>query len=149
MGTGGPFPGCKSAAGACRWPLTPIECRGPEWVGAIPPLPPSASMACSGTAFPFFFTLKLPGCNPDSLTLWMIRTRYLVRKQLPFVWSWAVPRTWTSPTFKPAARVPLAVVSKSHPVPQYPDRFDWPKKMNKNLIRLSRWTFKSDTVRKR
>jgi hypothetical protein len=24
MGTGGPFPGGKSAAGACRWPLTPI-----------------------------------------------------------------------------------------------------------------------------
>jgi hypothetical protein len=51
MGTGGPFPGGKSAAGAWRWPLTPIKCRGREWVGAIPPLPPSASMACSGTAF--------------------------------------------------------------------------------------------------
>jgi hypothetical protein len=24
MGTGGPFPGGKSAAGAWRWPLTPI-----------------------------------------------------------------------------------------------------------------------------
>jgi hypothetical protein len=26
--------------------------RGREWVGAIPPLPPSASMACSGTVLP-------------------------------------------------------------------------------------------------
>jgi hypothetical protein len=49
MGTGGPSPGGKSAAGAWRWPLTPIQCRGREW-GAIGPLPPSASMACSGTA---------------------------------------------------------------------------------------------------
>jgi hypothetical protein len=30
----------------------PIYCRRWEWVGAIPPLPPSASMACSGTALP-------------------------------------------------------------------------------------------------
>jgi hypothetical protein len=29
---------------------SPHQCRGREWVGAIPPLPPSASMACSGTA---------------------------------------------------------------------------------------------------
>jgi len=34
MGTGGPFPR-----------------RGREWVGAIPPLPPSAFMACNGTDF--------------------------------------------------------------------------------------------------
>jgi hypothetical protein len=52
MGTGGPFPGGKSAAGPWRWPLTPIYCRGWEWVGAVP-LPPSASMACRGTALPF------------------------------------------------------------------------------------------------
>jgi hypothetical protein len=39
IGTGGPFPGGKSAAGAWRWPLTPIYFRGREWVGAIPPLP--------------------------------------------------------------------------------------------------------------
>jgi len=32
MGTGGPFPGGKSAAGAWCWPLTPIYCRGREWV---------------------------------------------------------------------------------------------------------------------
>jgi hypothetical protein len=36
--------------GLKRWPLTPIYYRGREWVGAIPPLPPSASRACSGTA---------------------------------------------------------------------------------------------------
>jgi hypothetical protein len=35
MGTEG-----KSAAGEWRWPLTPIYCRGREWVGAIPPPPP-------------------------------------------------------------------------------------------------------------
>jgi hypothetical protein len=58
MGTGGPFPGGKSAAVAWRWPLTPIYCRGWEWVGAIPPLPPSASMACRGTALPFYFHLS-------------------------------------------------------------------------------------------
>jgi hypothetical protein len=28
--------------------------RGQEWVGTIPPLPPSASMACSGTALLFY-----------------------------------------------------------------------------------------------
>jgi hypothetical protein len=58
MGTGGPFPGGKSAAKAWRWLLTPIQCRGREWVGAKPPLPPSASMACSRTALPFI----LPNC---------------------------------------------------------------------------------------
>jgi hypothetical protein len=51
---GGPFPGGKSAAGAWCWPLTP---RGREWVRAIPPLPPSVSTACSGTALPTFLSL--------------------------------------------------------------------------------------------
>jgi hypothetical protein len=54
MGTGVPFLGGKSAAGAWCWPLTPIWCRGQAWVGAIPPLPPSACMTCSGTALPSF-----------------------------------------------------------------------------------------------
>jgi hypothetical protein len=40
----------RSAAGAWRWPLTPISCRCQEWVGAVLPLPPGAIMACSGTA---------------------------------------------------------------------------------------------------
>jgi hypothetical protein len=48
---GGLFPRAN-AAGAWRWPLTPIKCWGREWVGAILSLPPSASMACSG-ARPF------------------------------------------------------------------------------------------------
>jgi hypothetical protein len=49
MGTGGPSPGVKRGRGVM---LTthPIYCRGREWVGAIPPLLPSASIACSGTA---------------------------------------------------------------------------------------------------
>jgi hypothetical protein len=50
----GCFPRRYSAAGSWRWPLTPIYCRGWEWVGAIPPLRPSASVACSGTALAFF-----------------------------------------------------------------------------------------------
>jgi hypothetical protein len=57
MGTGGPFPGGKSAAEAWRWPLTPIYCRGREWVGAIPLLPPSACVACSGTALAFSLSI--------------------------------------------------------------------------------------------
>jgi hypothetical protein len=40
----------KIAAGAWHWPLTPIYSRGQEWVGAIPSLPPSSTVACSGTA---------------------------------------------------------------------------------------------------
>jgi hypothetical protein len=46
----------QSAAGAWRWPLTPIYCRGQEWIGAISPFPPSATMACRGTALLCFFT---------------------------------------------------------------------------------------------
>jgi hypothetical protein len=57
MGTGGPFPGTK--AGAWRWPLTPIYCRGQEWVGTIPPLPRSAIMAYRGTALLCFWSREL------------------------------------------------------------------------------------------
>jgi hypothetical protein len=39
IGTGGPFFGGKSAAGAWRWPLTRISYPGREWVGVIIPLP--------------------------------------------------------------------------------------------------------------
>jgi hypothetical protein len=45
----GSFPRGQSAAGAWRWSLTSNYCRGQEWVGVIPPLRPSASMACSRT----------------------------------------------------------------------------------------------------
>jgi hypothetical protein len=50
---GVPSPGVKRGRGVT---LTthPIYCRGREWVGAIPPLPPSASMACSETALLYF-----------------------------------------------------------------------------------------------
>jgi hypothetical protein len=48
MGTGGPFPGAKRGRAWC-WPPTSIYCRGQEW-GVITPLPPSATMACNGTA---------------------------------------------------------------------------------------------------
>jgi hypothetical protein len=37
----------------------PIQCRGREWVGAKPLLPPSASMACSGTALAFYCKRKV------------------------------------------------------------------------------------------
>jgi hypothetical protein len=53
MGTGGPFPGVKARPGRDADHSPPIYCRGREWVGAIPPLPPSASMACRGTALLF------------------------------------------------------------------------------------------------
>jgi hypothetical protein len=46
----------QSAAGVWRWPFTPIYCWGQEWVGAIPPLPLSAILACSGTALLFYFS---------------------------------------------------------------------------------------------
>jgi hypothetical protein len=49
--TVGPFQGGKARSEGWRWPLTPIYCRGQEYVGAISPLPPSAFIACSGTAF--------------------------------------------------------------------------------------------------
>jgi hypothetical protein len=39
----------------------PIKCRGREWIGAIPPLPPSASMACSGTALPLCISYRRHG----------------------------------------------------------------------------------------
>jgi hypothetical protein len=65
MGTGSPFPGGKSAAAAWRWPLNPIWCRGREWVRAIPHLPPSASMACSGTALPFFYLFRSECCMEE------------------------------------------------------------------------------------
>jgi hypothetical protein len=69
MGTRGPFPGCKNAAEARGWSFTappPIQCRGQEWVGAIPLLPsPCASMACSGTAL--LRCMKVPSCAHTSI----------------------------------------------------------------------------------
>jgi hypothetical protein len=43
------FPGVKRGR-SVRLTTHPIYCRGPEWVEAIPPLHPSAFVACSGTA---------------------------------------------------------------------------------------------------
>jgi hypothetical protein len=55
MGTGGPLPGAKRG-------LTPSSAEV-EWGGAIPPLPPSATMACSGTALIYFILPMLrTGC---------------------------------------------------------------------------------------
>jgi hypothetical protein len=51
MGTGEPFPG------AWRWPLTPIEYRGREGVGAILPVPSSAFVACIATALAVVHTV--------------------------------------------------------------------------------------------
>jgi hypothetical protein len=50
MGTGGPFSGAKCGRGVTLT-TNPILCRSQEWVGAIPPLPSSTTMACSGTVF--------------------------------------------------------------------------------------------------
>jgi hypothetical protein len=49
MGTGGPFPGSKRGLGVTLTTHRYLVLRS-KWVGAIPPLPPSATMACSGTA---------------------------------------------------------------------------------------------------
>jgi hypothetical protein len=59
MGTGGPFPGAKSGRGVTLT-IHPYLVRREEWVEAITPLPPSASMACSGTALLFFTILTIP-----------------------------------------------------------------------------------------
>jgi hypothetical protein len=55
MGTGGPFPGGKARPGRDADHSPPSS----EWVGAILPLPPSASMAFSGTALLYFFNWNL------------------------------------------------------------------------------------------
>jgi hypothetical protein len=55
MGTGVHFPGGKARPRRDNDHSPTIKCRGREWVGAMPPLPPSASMACSGIALPFFY----------------------------------------------------------------------------------------------
>jgi hypothetical protein len=54
MGTGGPFPGAK-ARPARDVDHSPHQCRDQEWARAISPLPPSASIACSGTALTFCY----------------------------------------------------------------------------------------------
>jgi hypothetical protein len=51
----------QSAAGVWRWPLTAIQCRSQEWVGAIVPLPTSSTMACSRTALLFAFAFTEMG----------------------------------------------------------------------------------------
>jgi hypothetical protein len=57
MGTGGPFPGGKARPGRDADHSPHLVPR--SWiVGAIPPLPPSASMVCSGTAL-----LNMNECN--------------------------------------------------------------------------------------
>jgi hypothetical protein len=38
----------QSAAGAWRWPLTHIYCRGREWVGVIPRLPQASPLSVGG-----------------------------------------------------------------------------------------------------
>jgi hypothetical protein len=52
MGTVSSFPGGKARPGRDVRPLTPNYYRSYERVGAIPPIPPSVSMACSGTTLP-------------------------------------------------------------------------------------------------
>jgi hypothetical protein len=53
MGTGGPFPAGEARPGRDADHSPPSRCRDHERVGAIPPLPPKASTACSGTALLF------------------------------------------------------------------------------------------------
>jgi hypothetical protein len=69
------YPGSKAQPGRAtnhsphlvpRSGAHPASCTmctgGREWVGAIPPLPPSSSMACSGTALPFFNFYPFGAC---------------------------------------------------------------------------------------
>jgi hypothetical protein len=44
------------------------SCWGREWVGAIPPLPPSAFVACSGTALAYYMYI-CPSVRPSVDTL--------------------------------------------------------------------------------
>jgi hypothetical protein len=55
MGTGGPFPGGKSAAGAVTLTTHPHLVPRSRISRSYTSSPPSASMACSGTALLFFF----------------------------------------------------------------------------------------------
>jgi hypothetical protein len=62
MGTGGPFPGAKARTGRDA-DHSPHLVPGRERVGAIPLLPPSASLACSGTTLALAFNyLKASMC---------------------------------------------------------------------------------------
>jgi hypothetical protein len=84
MDTGVLSPG-QSATGVWRWPLTPICCRGREWVGAIPPLPPNAFLACSGTVLSVYTSI-----NP-----WHTVLTYWPRLHSPVMWQvepWAGDR---------------------------------------------------------
>jgi hypothetical protein len=54
MGTGGPFAGGKARPGRDADHSPPSSDEVVKWVGAIPPLPPSASMTCRGTAASLF-----------------------------------------------------------------------------------------------
>jgi hypothetical protein len=58
-----------------------IQCRGREWAGAVPPLHPSASMACRGTAL-LFYLLRITlyyqfwPVYPLYDSFWCNRTQY-------------------------------------------------------------------------
>jgi hypothetical protein len=67
MGTGGPLPG------AWRWPLTPSSAEVMnEWELHL--LPPSAFVACSGTALAFYLSFSLLGYIPSSGSCLKVRS---------------------------------------------------------------------------
>jgi hypothetical protein len=57
----GSFPGCKSAAGAWRWPFTPHLGPRSRMSKSYTSSPSSASMACSGPDLPFTFNTCVQG----------------------------------------------------------------------------------------
>jgi hypothetical protein len=93
------FPGVKRGR-VVTLTTHPIYCQGREWVGAIPPLPPSAFIACSGTALPFFnFYMLLYKFRRicvkfgTNLPMWLVE-RYLetvTKVKLPVVLNWVTP----------------------------------------------------------
>jgi hypothetical protein len=58
MGTGGPFPGGKARPGRDADHSALSSAEVVNELGAIRPLPPSASMACRGTALLYFFKIN-------------------------------------------------------------------------------------------
>jgi hypothetical protein len=76
MGTGGPFPGVKRGRGVTLTTHPHLVPRS-RMSRIYTPLPPSASMACSGTALPYFYVLKgTRAINPQCSTgfqWWHIR----------------------------------------------------------------------------
>jgi hypothetical protein len=81
MGTGGPFPGSKSAAGAWRWPLNPHLVPRSRMSRSYTSSPPNASMACRGTALPLPMCPTSDKCTTEFWNVSFIGTYHLVDRR--------------------------------------------------------------------